>query len=280
MRTNLFVSIVITLILLGSFFYWRSNKDETSHHVKNEYGSVWVYDSKDRRCMSFLKPPARTNQSCMSLSSENAVLFDYVKMLLSTLFIKEDPRKILIIGLGGASLPKALNILVPNAKIHIVEINPAIPLIAEQYFGYKQNDTNKIFVADGIEYVKDSRSARYDIIFIDAFGVDYIPEGFLTNSFMSDIKRILKEDGIVAMNTSASSKQHHLESELFLKNFGQYYNLKKSNSRVMIAHANNKLPQYQEIAKKSILWVNHLSKVRVNQSALLSLYENSLQSTK
>lgn len=277
MRTNFFVAVVITAILGLSTLYWQSNNSEIFYHTENEYGPIWVYDSKGIRCMSFLKPPAPIIQSCMSLSNKKAVLFDYVQMFLSTLFIKEDPRKILIIGLGGATIQKALNILVPNAKIHTVEINPDIPTIVEKYFGYEFNHTNRIFVEDGVQYVKDSRPNRYDLILIDAFSREYIPEGFLTREFMNNVKKTLKTNGVVAINTFISSNKSDLESALFKDTFGKYYNLKKANSRVMVAQANNKLPEYQEIAVDSNLWLYRMAEIGVNQTALLSLYKDSLR---
>ncbi len=276
MRTNFFVAVVITAILGLSTLYWQSNNTEIFYQTENEYGPIWVYDSKGIRCISFLEPPAPIIQSCMSLSNKKVVLFDYIQMFLSTLFIKEDPRKILIIGLGGATIQKALNILVPNAKIHTVEINPDIPTIVKKYFGYKFNRTNRIFVEDGVQYVKNSPPNRYDLILIDAFSKEYIPEGFLTREFMNNIKKTLKTNGVVAINTFISSEKSDLESELFKDTFGKYYNLKKANSKVMVAQANNKLPEYQEIAVDSNLWLYRMAEIGINQTALLSLYKDSL----
>ncbi len=277
MRTNFFIAAVIATILGLSAIYWQSGSPEISYHTENEYGPIWVYDSKGLRCMSFLEPPANIIQSCMSLSNKKAVLFDYAQMFLSTLFINEDPRKILVIGLGGATVQKALNILTPNAKIHSVEINPAIPPVVEKYFGYEFNYTNKLFVEDGVQYVKDSPPHRYDLVLIDAFSIDYIPDGFLTHEFMSNVKEILTENGVVAMNTFVSSKKSDLESQLFQDTFGKYYNLKKANSRVMVAQANGKLPEYQQIAVDSNLWLYRMAEVGISQTALLSLYKSSLK---
>jgi len=197
-------------------------------------------------------------------------------MFLSTLFIVEDPKKILIIGLGGASAPKALNILAPNAKIDIVEINPAIPPIVEEYFDYKFNDTNRIFIEDGVEYVKNSAADRYDMVFMDAFSAEYIPDGFLTHEFMNNVKRILTKNGVVAMNTLVSSKKEELESKLFKDTFGEYYNLKKAASRLMIA-GSSELPKYNQIAISSNLWLSKMAEIGVSQTILLSLYKDALR---
>ena len=276
MKTIFLITSIIAVILGFSTFYWQSNRTEIFYHSENEYGSLWVYDSKGNRCISFLKPPARINQSCMSLLNKKSVLFNYTQIFLSTLFIKEDPRKILIIGLGGASAQKAFNILTPNAKIHTVEINPKIPLIAEKYFGYKSDPTNKIWIEDGVHYVKNSLPNRYDLILIDAFSTDYIPKGFLTHDFMKNIKKILTTDGVIAINTFVSSKKSDLESKIFKDTFGEYYNLKSSNARIIVAKASGKLPDYQQIAVNSNLWLYRMEELGTNQAALLSLYKDSL----
>jgi spermidine synthase len=276
MRANLFIALIISAILGCSVFFWQSDDSEISYHTENEFGPIWVYDSKGLRCMSFLEPPAAILQSCMSLSNPKDVLFNYIQMFLSAFFVVEDPRKILIIGLGGASVPKALNILAPNAKIHIVEVNPAIPPIAEEYFDYKFNNTNRVFIEDGVEYVKNSASDRYDMVFIDAFSTNYIPDGFLTPEFMNNVKRILTKKGVVAMNTFVSSEKEELESKLFKDTFGEYYNLKKATSRVMIA-GSSKLPDYNQIAINSNLWLYRMVEVGVSQTILLSLYKDALR---
>ena len=94
---------------------------------------------------------------------------------------------------------------------------------------------------------------------------------------MDNVKKTLKTNGVVAINTFISSKKSDFESELFKDTFGKYYNLKKANSRVMVAQANNKLPEYQEIAVASNLWLYRMAEIGVNQTALLSLYKDSLR---
>ena len=91
---------------------------------------------------------------------------------------------------------------------------------------------------------------------------------------MRNVKKILTENGLVAMNTFVSSKKSDLESRLFKDKFGEYYDLKKANSRVMIAQANGKLPQYQQIAVDYNLCIYE---VGLNRTALLSLYKGNLK---
>ena len=45
----------------------------------------------------------------------------------------------------------------------------------------------------------------------------------------------------------------------------------------MVAQANGKLPEYQQIAVDSNLWLYRMAEVGINQTALLSLYKGNLK---
>ena len=266
---------VTTLILLITSFVVIKNDNDSKILIKEEsnFGPVWIFEENGQRCMTFIKPPTPIVQSCALTENPKIVLHGYVKLFLSTLFFNDNPQKILVIGLGGASAQNALNILLPRTQIDTVEINAVLPKIVDQYFGYKEDYRNKIFIEDGAIFAKESAADIYDIILIDAFNADYIPPQLLTDEFMQDIKKMLKPKGIVAINTFTVSKTYDLESDLFKRNFGQYYNLIVNTSRIMIAAKNN-LPALQEIVAKSILWRYRFVEVGVDQNALLGLYQS------
>ncbi len=271
-RSALFV---IAIVLLITSLVVIKNDDGPKILIKEEsnFGPVWIFEEYGQRCMTFIKPPTPIVQSCALTQNPKIVLHGYVKLFLSTLFFNDNPQRILVIGLGGASVHRALNILLPRAQIDTVEINAVLPKLVDQYFGYKEDFRNKIFIEDGAIFAKESAADIYDIILIDAFNADYIPPQLLTDEFMQDIKKMLTPNGVVAINTFTVSKTYELESDLFKRNFGKYYNLIFNTSRVMIA-AKNYLPDLPEIAAKSILWRYRFVEVGVDQNALLGLYKN------
>ena len=272
----LLAALLATSITLIAFF-WSNNEAKILYHTENDFGPIWVFEKNDKRCMSFIKPPAPIIQSCMSLENpKTASLFHYPQIFLGSLFLKENPEKILMIGLGGATVAKALNILVPNARLDIVEINPAIPPIVADYFEFGETHKNHIFVADGFEFVKNSPANIYDIVLLDAFTQDYIPPSFLTDEFMQNVKKVMTKDGVVVINTFANSKFQNLESELFKNNFGKYYNLSTDQTRVIMA-SNGNLAKLPEIIHQSNLWRYRLVEVGVDQTAVLSLFQDALR---
>ena len=245
------------------------------HKSENNFGSIWVYERGDYRCLSFIEPPAPSLESGMSLSNPKALLFKIHQVMMTTLFLKDNPKRILIIGLGGGSMVNALNILVPNATIDIVEINPALPSIAQKYFNLKVDGNNKIIIKDGVEFVKNAPEKEYEIVLIDAFDKDYIPPALLSDEFMQNIKKVMKENGAVAINTFIESKYQDLESNLFKNNFGSYYNLCVGANRVVLA-TKGEMPKLKEIAATSYLWLDKFVEINVSQPALLSLFQDRL----
>ncbi len=240
---------------------------------ESDFGPIWIFEKNNQRCMTFIEPPTPIVQSCALTQNPKIVLHGYIRLFLSTLFFNDNPQRILVIGLGGASVHKALNILLPRTQIDTVEINDVLPKIVDQYFNYKEDFRNKIYIEDGAIFAKEAAADIYDIILIDAFNADYIPPQLLTDEFMQDIKKMLTPNGVVAINTFTISKTYELESDLFKRNFGKYYNLIFNSSRIMLA-AKNDLPDLPQIAANSILWRYRFVEVGVDQNALLGLYQS------
>lgn len=264
----LLIAIIITLILN------YNDKSKIIAEVESDFGPIWVFEENNLRCMSFLKPPTPITQSCMNLSNHKIIVHNYAKLFTSAIFFVENPRKILVIGLGGASIHKALNAIFPNAHIDSVEINTAIPAIVEKYFDYKENQLNKIFIEDGAKFVKNGVDQTYDIIFIDAFSKNYIPPQMLTDEFMQNIKRLLTDNGVVAINTFKDTEYSDLEADLFKRNFDNYYNLIAGGSKVMLA-GKKLLPPINEISASANLWRFRFVEIGVDQYGLLQLIQGN-----
>src|SRR5579871_1943480 len=95
------------------------------HSEKSLYRQVLVYEEANTRCLCFTRQCTIGRQSCVDLKEPGRLVFEYTHMMLGALYLNPDPRSILIIGLGGGSLPRALEALLPDADIDVVEIDPA-----------------------------------------------------------------------------------------------------------------------------------------------------------
>lgn len=258
----------IALIVLISYDLAVTTASSVIYNTKNNYGFKWIYETNNERCLSFLQPPTNIPQSCIKLDNLDLLVFDYCKMMLATLYFKPNPQKILIIGLGGGSLPNALIKLLPSTQIDIVEIDKEVVTIAKNYFSFKPTGNVKIFIEDGFEFVQKVPAESYDLIFIDAFIEDYVPSSFLTLDFVSNVKRILTKTGIVSVNGfGKKNKRYRLESQLYKNTFNNITNL-TSNNRVIIA-TNDQFPPYTQIIQQAKFRETAFENIGVNVNWLL-----------
>lgn len=221
------------------------------HSEKSLYREVFVYEDGNTRCLCFTRLCAIGRQTCIDLKQPNRLVFEYTQMMLGALYLKPQPRGILIIGLGGGTLPRTLEALLPGTEIDVVEIDPAVVGVAQQYFGFRPDSHIHLTVQDGRAYVRQALRAgkRYELIMLDAYEHQYIPEHMLTREFLTEVRSLLQPAGIVAANTFSSSQLYSNESVTYRSVFGEFYNLRNSN-RVILA-SNAPLPSIDEARRNS-----------------------------
>jgi spermidine synthase len=221
------------------------------HSEKSLYREVFVYEDGNTRCLCFTRLCAIGRQTCIDLKQPDRLVFEYTQMMLGALYLNPEPHSILIIGLGGGTLPRTLEQLLPQADIDVVEIDPAVVAVAGQYFGFHPDERVHLTVQDGRAYVRQAlrTTKRYELIMLDAYEHQYIPEHMLTREFLTEVRSLLQPAGIVAANTFSSSRLYQNESVTYRSVFGQFYNLRSGN-RVILA-ANGALPSLEEATRNS-----------------------------
>jgi spermidine synthase len=111
----------------------------------------------------------------------------------------EDPKRVLIVGLGGGTIPGFLHKHFPKMQIDVVDIDPVVVEAAKGYFGFREDATMRAYVEDGRQFIARS-PGRYDIIFLDAFGSDNIPYALATREFLQLVRRALTPNGVAVAN--------------------------------------------------------------------------------
>jgi spermidine synthase len=220
------------------------------HSERSLYRNILVEDKGDTRCLKFNVKSNNTRQSCLFKSKPQQLVFNYTKQLLSGLLINPDPKRILIIGLGGGTMSNTLHQLLPNSQIDNVEIDKSVIKVARQYFGFVENEQINTFSQDGRVFVKRAllKKQEYDWIILDAFDGDYIPEHLMTKEFLSEVKSLLSNQGILTANTFSSSELYQYESATYKAVFGDFYQVvnKDNSNRIILASKLAILPKLDE----------------------------------
>ena len=120
-------------------------------------------------------------------------------------------------------------------------ITAAIPLlsVAKQFFNFSETARLQVAVADARVFIKRAvlRNNHYDLIILDAFTGDYIPEHLMTREFLQETRDLLTDDGVLVANTFSTSVLYDHESVTYFEVFGDFLNFKLpiSGNRVVIA---------------------------------------------
>jgi spermidine synthase len=120
-------------------------------------------------------------------------------LAFSGLALTDEPHRILIVGLGGGTMPMFLHHYYPNATIDVVDIDPDVVHVAKEYFGFREDANLHAHVGDGRKFVENVREP-YDVVFLDAFGTRNVPPHLTTVEFLRAVKRSVKPNGVVIGN--------------------------------------------------------------------------------
>lgn len=167
---------------------------------KGMFGDIVVYDdARGLRVLEFERGGGR--HTVMKPGDPAHLELEYSRISLIALALaRNPPERVLVVGLGGGSLPQFLRLAYPQTKIDVAEIDPAVVDAAERYFGLRQDDHLRVHVGDGRNFVERVAADSYDVIFLDAFGARYVPSHLTTFEFLRDVRRVLRSDGVVVSN--------------------------------------------------------------------------------
>ena len=159
------------------------------------YHRIRVEEDDEARYMYF----DRTLQSAMNLKDPTTLRLIYSRYTSLGFTFRPDAKKILIIGLGGGSIPKKLQKEFPSLEIDVVEIDPEVIQIAKNHFNVRESNRLHLHAQDGRLFLTRTAN-QYDIILLDAYYADAMPFHLATREFFELAQRKLTPNGIVVAN--------------------------------------------------------------------------------
>ena len=118
---------------------------------------------------------------------------------LAKLFCPE-VRRAAFLGGGAFTWPEALLDAFPDARVDVVEIDPAVIEVGRKHFRVDEYPTMNAVADDARRFLQAS-DARYDLIFGDAYhGVHCVPAHLVTREFFELVRDRLSDRGIYVIN--------------------------------------------------------------------------------
>jgi spermidine synthase len=106
-------------------------------------------------------------QSSMRIADPYALALDYTRCMMAFLLFHPEPRRALMIGLGGGSLPKFFHKNLRKTAVRVIELDPRVVAAARQHFALPPDDARlAVEIGDGAEALSPECC---DVMLVDAY---------------------------------------------------------------------------------------------------------------
>ncbi|MDD4872825.1 MAG: fused MFS/spermidine synthase [Kiritimatiellae bacterium] len=202
-RTNrmLITAAMLAMLIIGVEEYRMEKSDRLHSYVSlfkanSNFGELQVLDSTSGTSRYYINDFLVQN-TYDPTQKKSMSAFAYLLHDLSWAYM---PRieKALCIGMGMGIVP--MRLVGEGVKVDVVEINPAVPSVAKKYFDCDIDRFNLV-IGDGRYFINQAKAQDYDVVILDAFLGDSIPSHLFSREAFSAIKRILKPEGVLIINS-------------------------------------------------------------------------------
>lgn len=128
-------------------------------------------------------------------------------------------ENILVLGVAGGSVIKTLvDEIKFTGKIIGVEIDPETILLANEYFGLNEIKNLEIIIDDAQNFIQTT-SQKFDLIIIDIFEDNIMPDFLFENPFAGNVANSLNKQGFVLFNTIINNENQKVRNDSFIALF-------------------------------------------------------------
>ena len=157
-------------------------------------------------------------QSAMRLDDPHALALDYTRCMMAFLLFHPEPREALMIGLGGASLPKFFHRHLKKTHVRVIEIDPRVVAAARGQFALPPDDERlTVEIGDGAEALTPECC---DVLVVDAFEDELHVPKLASSEFYDAAFLALREPGVVIVNFMNDDPKFDLNLQRLERAFG------------------------------------------------------------
>jgi len=137
-------------------------------------------------------------QSAMRITDPYALALDYTRCMMAFLLFVPEPRRALMIGLGGGSLAKYFFKFLKRTSVRVVELDPMVLAAAREHFALPPESARfRVEVGDGAEALAPECC---DVLVVDAFQDELHVPRLASAEFYDGAFLALAEPGAMVVN--------------------------------------------------------------------------------
>ena len=192
----------------------KNNKKErfyimiTLYNKTTDNVSIQIKENTKYRWLSFDESNAK--QSMMLKEHPNRLAFRYTQRIIENIDT-DTISSVLVLGMGGGSIPSYIHHKNNNIKIDVVEIYEEVKQVAYDYFLFPVHNNITVHIQDAYNFISDCKKS-YDVVIVDVS-----PKGtqhLQTESFHRSIYTKLNNGGMCIINKISSVNKCNIFKEM------------------------------------------------------------------
>jgi spermidine synthase len=183
---------------------------DSAEHVK-----PFVYESLSSKALHF---SISEIQSRMRLTDPYALDLEYTRTMMGFLMFKPEPATVAMIGLGGGSMAKFCHRYLPRTHIQVVEINPHVIALRDEFKVPPDDERFSVIRGDGAFFVRHC-AAPVDVLLVDGFDSDGLPAKLSSQRFYDDCRDALQPGGILVVNLHFGHRHYDVHLDRIRRSF-------------------------------------------------------------
>jgi spermidine synthase len=137
-------------------------------------------------------------QSAMRIDDPYALALDYTRCMMAFLLFHPEPRRALMIGLGGGSLAKFAYKRLKKTSIRVVELEESVVAAAREHFALPAESARfSVDIGDGVEALEPECC---DVLVVDAFQDELHVPALASQAFYDGAFLALAEPAAMVVN--------------------------------------------------------------------------------
>lgn len=142
-------------------------------------------------------------QSSMHKDDPCRLELEYTRAMLLFLLFVPAPASMLMVGLGGGSLPKYCHKYMAGSDITVLEINPHVIALRDEFKVPPDGERFRVVHADGAQWVASAaleRAGSFDVILVDGFNFKGPDVRLESQAFIEEARTALAARGVMVLN--------------------------------------------------------------------------------
>jgi spermidine synthase len=175
-------------------------------------------------------------ESAIDLSDPLRLVVASMRSLYGALFLEPNPRRVLMIGLGGAGFHRIFAAAFPDSLLHTVELDPKVYELCQSRMQFQPTPKTPVDVLDGRMFVKRNKE-QWDWLILDAYRGGFVPPHLKTQEFYRECAARLSDRGVFVSNLHQTSQLYFSDIKTIQAVFPQVVLFKTQGQGNVIACA-------------------------------------------